>query len=870
MITKLPLPLGGGVDLFSDPASIPDGNWQLLKNLSPRQNGVLGRRHSLSFVREVEPSWWHWDARTGEGFPDVAAAVPHYYRWAKYLRPLKFIFDPNFGNLTMVLLTTDTVRVLQVTSAVDGFPTPQRIATERDVPAGTLLLVCLPGMMNEGSSATEPVLRCAVLGEASRCPSLFVFNGRTYCVGGSDNGASVIPAGTTTSSRFGLFDDTFPGDPGLPVNFDYISNYFGSGNQEFAPYGAAVVRDRVVYFKGPNLYFSDRQDPLIIGFTGSTDANGVIVPSSQNPPVGTNYSAIETRGILVGGEELEDITAVAELSTTADGSPQQSIVMAWTNNHCYMLLGEPLETTEGGSVIGTLQVNKLNIAAGCVSQNTVTRTPYGTFWVGMDDVWFMPFGSLPIRVGTKIRPYIQNQPGGLLWRLHAEYANGMYMVAMFAEGQGPSVFDPCGAHFWLNLKNGPPMDANSAQWFGPQLLVQTDAPSAQGDLGGSGGTYCLSRDQRANGDNRTYSLQPWMIQGNVQNEYAYGLSLCSFDQTEDKDTTAPQRPRTVAWQPGYEYYEGDEIVPPPSATSYNSLIYTCVVSGISGLTEPDWYTPAGDGEIVDNTITWECKYFDQATGSVVSAYFPNILQGGTNIGDLPGNFIEWELLSKEYFFDGAEHEILLDGAEIVATLGQATRLTYNTHPQQDLRSRVWAPNFNTIATTGTTQLERFWQAKLLTPDPTKRFNALSGVLSVTQDSGIVIVAGVSDSWDMVVGGTPYTITVPAGYYASLTDLNTALKASYLAATGGILTSSIGANGNNLAAVVSLEDAARTLSLVTTGQLAHYFGFIAEQSPTSAGAGDPCSGRESPATRLVPDMLFAALKLRHSSFDRDPT
>lgn len=850
-IEKLNLPLLGGIDLHSDPAAIPDGNWQRLRNLAPRQNGVIGRRASLSFSRELEPSWWHWDAHTWGGETAVAAPAIYYYMWAKYLRPLKFIFDPNYGTISAILITTSDVEIMDFLS---GAPSPRVCA------AGSLILATFPGLFDDAElGASTPRIYGVYLGEATRTPSLFVFDGITYAIGGSGNGGQVCPhyAGANIAGVTNLA-------------FAFNKNDFGSGNSAFHPDGAAVVRDRVVYFKGPNLYFSDRGDALTVGFTGSTDANGEIVPSTVVPPTGTNYSAIDTRGILVGGEELENITAVAEISTSADGSPVQSVAAAWTANHCYLLLGEPLETTEGGNVIGTLQVNRLNIAAGCVSQSTVCRTPYGTIWCGTDDVWFMPFGQLPIRIGTKLRPYLQGQPAGLLWRLHAEYSDGIYRLAMFKEGQGPNMYDPCGAHFWLNLKNGPPQDANSAQWFGPQEFVQTDCPQYTGAWSGQlGGTFCMARDDRSTGDGRLYALQPYIIRGTVD---MTGMSLCSFDTYEATDTTAPQAPSSAPWEASYTVYEGDVFVPTPSSTSLLAPIYKCMTSGITGGTEPNWFAPSAVGKITDGTVVWVTQNYDVNINAHYSAYEPRIAQGGADVSgsNSYSNRIEWSMLSKEFIFGDHTKEKLLDGAEFVATLADSTQLTYNSHPNQDSRSRVWNTDFATALTLGTTTAERYWQRKLLTPTATSRFNALSAQWECAQDSGFVIVLGVNDTWAITVGGVAKTITLTAGHYADIYTLTVALKAAYATATGSTLVTSLDASSYNTVAVFTMKDASNTLSIVTTGALSHLFGFATSQSPVSVAANTIAYGLESPAIALVPDMLLSTINLRYKIFKRGPT
>lgn len=843
MIGKQNVPLGGGVNLHADPTVIPDGQWQRLRNLAPRKPGILGQRPSMSFVREVTPHWKWWDARTFSGMAGVSA-VEDYWNWAIYLRPVRFIFDPNWGEITMVAITTGAMYVYDQT-ALDT----QEL---RQVPAGTMLLITLPGFIVGAGAGSIPYLRCAVLGTATTYPSLFVFNGVTYAFAGQSNGRQVAAGVDST----------------VPVAFCYKLNNFGDANEDFHPEGACVVRDRVLYYKGPNVYFSDRNEPLTVGYTGTLDTDGNIVPSTANPAAGTNFSAIATRGIYLGGEELENITAVAEVNTSADGSPVQSVAMVFTTTHAYMLLGEPLETTEGGDILGSLQINRLNVQAGCVSQGTITRTPYGTIWCGRDDVWFMPFGSLPVRVGTNIRALLEQQPAGLLWKLHAEYADGFYRLSMFKPGQGPNVYDPCGMQMWLDMRSGGPKSAADAQWFGPQEFNQTDGPTTGGGFGtgdtGTRGVWAMARDTRATGDGRLYALQSYIMWGDEES-YIRGLSLCSFDSFDGKDTCAPQASVTK-WNAATIYYEGDIMVPTPASTTtnHNAPIWVCTTSGTShASTEPSWNADTASGQLTDGTVVWTLRYWIGTYAS--SGYAPPMMQGN--------NEVELSMLSKEFMLGDPMREKLLDGAELGYFATNRTQVTYNSHAKQDSRSRILGLSAEQTADNVANQTtgDRVWQRKLLTPDPTKRFHGLSATWELQQDAGIVITAGVNDTITVDISGITATLTLTPGYYADLTTLNVELMQQLTTAIPQASTT-IADDGGVLRNLFGFRSTAGTgANVYTDSRLAQLLGYSPQQGEYAEGAGSLYAfGYESPRDKHVPDIQFSGLNLRFKTFGRGPT
>lgn len=801
------LPLGfNGVDVHADPSAIPDGKWQRLRNLAPLKSGILGTRPSLTFSREVQPHWRLWNSRLYTGVLGEYSGVPGYWSWAQFLRPVKFMFDPNFGHITMIAVTSGSVPIYRADApGVDVLET---------VAEGMMLLVTLPGFMVD--SAGTPVLRAAVLGEATRQPSLFSWFGTTYAFAGKNAGRKVVPVP----------------DPTLPLTFSYAQVDFGAQNNQFHPDGAAVVRDRVLYYKGQYVWFSDKQAPEII--SSSVD------------------SYITRRLYIAGGDETEDITAVAEIGTTADGSPVQSVAMVWTRTAAYMLLGEPVETDivgEAGDLYASLQGTRLNIQCGCVSQATIKRTPYGTFWVGPDDVWFMPFGSLPIRVGTAIRPLLEAQPRELQWKIHAEYADGFYRVSLFSDGQGPSAYSPCGMQMWLDLRKGAPRSDEEATWFGPHEFV--NAGGADGEYG----VYCMAKDDRPGGDGRLYALQAYEIPDNVIN--SEGMSLCTFDGSTGVDCTAPVV-ESQPWRASTAYAIGDVITARIQGDNGEWMLaeFTCDIAGTSGSVYPT-FSPIVDllGRVVDGSVIWLAKFFNASSGYVGPSVLAAISQTGASV--LPS------MLSKELFLGDPMTEKLLDGAELGYWVPQNAKIAYNSHAKQDSTSRILYPAHDQTAnnTAGSWTGDRVWQTKLLTATPGNRFRGKSAVWELGQTAGIFLTEGVDDALLTYVNAVATTLTLPTRSFDDIGALITALNLllvpynSYFDADehAAIVRLTVGVGFN-----IQLRDCflTRLLGFDTTTTLV-------------AVDGSPLLGLYSPPSTLAPPLQFSGLNLRYKIFNRRP-
>jgi hypothetical protein len=694
---------------------------------------------------------------------------------------------------------------------------------------------------------------CFNLGTCTRAPSLFVFDGKIYAFGGSNAGGHIER-------------DSGGVNTGPTLGWVYQPNTWETVQADpFIPDGACVVRDRVLYYKDQKVYWSDRGAPLRIG-----------------------ANALQDWWLNITGEEQEFITAAAELSTTADGSPVQSVAAVWTKSRCYLLLGEPLETIDpsivdaDANILGSLQINRLNIECGCISQSTVTRTPYGTFWVGMDDVWFMPHGSLPIRIGTNIRPSIKAIPPALGYRICAEYSNGFYKIALPGpECDGASPL----AEIWsLDLNEGPPQSAQQAAWWGPHALCNSDSPDTgssgggtESEGGGLSGMWAWARDTRATGDGKLYSLQTYLINRSSDTYSTFGMSLCGWDTFAMRDVGAPiMQPRP--WQAGQQYYEGDIVVPPPFASTGASALtrdmtaahFICVQAGFSAGSEPNWYA-SGVPLIIDNGVQWRPIYYNG--GYALPSY--------RSLAHQQSNNIAWQLISKEYTLGDPISEKLLDGAEIAFTSQVPMQLTYKTHPDQQSRSRVigvsptvFDVSTGTFAQTGSFLGMQAKQRKLMTSDPAKRFNSQTAVMILQSDPGYVIVEGFNDVIGLRFAGVLYVVTIPAGYYASLSDVLVTISSAANALSGVYPQFTIPADGGYYRARLGVKDLAGSVSvgLAAYGALAGILGFTPRQVGTDNSANPALylMAENSYEVKQAGDMQLNALNIRFGVFARRPT
>lgn len=578
--------------------------------------------------------------------------------------------------------------------------------------------------------------------------SLVTFNGQPYCFTGQGPGYRVgLVAGVPTAEQL---------------------QFLGVGNSAFRPVGAAPVRARMCYWAGRELVFSDTNAPLLIRDNSAVG-------------VGTILVAVDTPG---------DITHVQELNTTASGSPVQSVVAVWTADAMYMLLGEPGETGAADAA-GTLQVNKLTIASGCVSGATVVQTPYGTLWAGADDVWFLPFGSLPVRVGTNIRPALLNTPPSLRYRWHAAYENGIYRLAVDAPGAGPTEIGGCAHHWLLDMRNGPPQSADTAVWWGPQEYN----PSGSALYGP--GTWAFITSDTGAGTQEVLAVQPWSAEDDTGS--ANGVSLCTLNAADSRDEAAPNYPPNPP--KGVTTYElGDIVVPYDEDYDKKQWAVWKVTSTLAPPNNVTAAEPLGQfNDLISVSKTSGGVTFSLISGSPLPRFIPTSAQSGNEV--IP------EFRSKEYLGD-PDKDKLYDGTAAGYWVNRRGIVEYSALTDIDASKRVLEENGTDSAQSrmnaASSNLQRIWRSRLLTPQVGRRFHAKSLQFVMSHATRFVIDA----TNDIVLYATAadnrYRVQVKHGEYNSLDDLCSQITTN-MSDAGVSDRWALSAQGNLVSAVTSPVD-----------------------------------------------------------------
>lgn len=299
---------------------------------------------------------------------------------------------------------------------------------------------------------------------------------------------------------------------------------------DFSPKVGCAYRSRVVYANlGPGyenyILFSDNFNPTQVVINQGDDA-----------------LAANGRALRIG-RSGDIIVGVTEIMQTAVGSPSQSALLVLCQNSAYIITGEPNQCSDQQALIpvtGNLVVSKVSYDCGCASPWTIESTPYGTIWAGPDDVWLYQYGTVPLRIGSKIRPALLNTPPASRYKMSGIYANGLYRLSTASAGQNPSNTDPLGDVWLLDLRNGAPtgdpgenLAAENAQWFGPQQYI-TGATGATGAPVLVQGVTNFWRDKRpGRNDQIVYGIEAGL--SNYGGATAAYPSVLQYDSPNDHD-----------------------------------------------------------------------------------------------------------------------------------------------------------------------------------------------------------------------------------------------------------------------------------------------------------------------------------------------
>lgn len=471
--------------------------------------------------------------------------------------------------------------------------------------------------------------------------------------------------------------------------------------------------------------------------------------------------------IGVGLEDQGDLTAMFGAMLAGAADPSQSVLYVWKRDAMYVVTGEA-GLRGDAEPLGNVAVAKVQARCGCVSQATVVQTPFGVMWCGTDDVWLMPWGGTPIAVGTKLRPWLLNQPNNMQWRYHAAYADGFYRLALYNEGSGPTDNDPCDAVFMLDFRRGVPSNASEAIWYGPQCYV----PS-----GGADGTYCMRVDDRPNGDGKLYGVHSGLAGASSR----YFITLVTFDGREAYDTCLPQAVG-IPWQSETLYGQGDQIVPGGYGTQglggqvWVATVTSGAATGTSGISEPDWSSMAAkvDGDLTWNTLGSPVDYSDFTVEPPQQH---------------SGNDICIDVRTKEWNDPTAALDKLLSGAFLTFDAVPPLRLLHSFGTDfQDNYQLVYAPENMTrqvaVDSFDNTRIGRTWRGVRLEGSASVRARAKSFQVRLQTLGHFVVDARFATGGLLVWNGSGWvqlTFTMPTGVQSSMANFVSNLTTSILAA-----------------------------------------------------------------------------------------
>jgi hypothetical protein len=370
------------------------------------------------------------------------------------------------------------------------------------------------------------------------------------------------------------------------------------------PRNACVYKNRVVWGNfGPGmtswLCFADKATSLVF-----SKGQGFELPSI----IGQDALSYNGRHVEVGSIEGESIVAMQEISLGAVGSAMDSVLLLLTEKSCVLISGEILQTEDTDAddpngLFGSYQENKVNYACGCVSQDTLVKTPYGWIWAGPDDVWLLR-GNMPERIGTNIRPALLDTPSTGRSRWSAAYSNGVYVLQLVKtssttqdlstdqHGANVEVTTDIHEYWYLDLRDGVPENANDAAWYGPMVLdIEEDELLVMGKI------FSMKQD-----DGQERVIIPAHASGFGLQLYDMFINSSGRDELVSGEVTAPE------WEASTEYHEGDVVRPRNTINNAGRTgrMHVCTASSgafLSGASEPTWSTSNG-GTTSDNDLTW--------------------------------------------------------------------------------------------------------------------------------------------------------------------------------------------------------------------------------------------------------------------------
>lgn len=444
-----PLTFSKGVNLLSDPLRINDEEAVRLKNLYPNSDGKLavrkGANHSWFWQRAVSP-----DGNTQTMDRPANLWLP---KWASNAA---IILSHNLGNNELM---------------------------------GVVGLIGDSPLINSVSKRL-----CETI-ESSYRPMMVDYGQRTLIALGKcmADGTCIWECSLNAMGTFQFVAS--------PLRFT------GPSGQKVAPKVIFVYQDRMVYANfGAGLenvmIFADPDDQPYKVNAGTGGASNLV-----------NVGDTGGRSLRLTGMGGDAIVAGTEISVSSIGSLDEQASFILGSETAIIMPGTPLVTDDVPATrerySGTLAPRNVNYPCGCVSPDTLVKTPMGLIWASWNDVWAMDVGGVPRPVGTKIRPALSGGDPNSRYLWHAAYQHdtGSYRLAVVSADQATDPIGgftyPCKDQWWLDVRFGIPQNSGEARWYGPQQYLMQEASDLAPLFPG---TYIMRTERRANATSKLYGV----------------------------------------------------------------------------------------------------------------------------------------------------------------------------------------------------------------------------------------------------------------------------------------------------------------------------------------------------------------------------
>lgn len=605
MKSQLNLNFSGGINQFIEPENLQDNEAVLLRNLYVAKSGKLIKRPGMNCI-------------FNNALQNGLETFGGFTKFGPVRRVNKFV-----GDFFVLVLGTEASN------------------------SWTIYL-----MDSNGKDVTPGGTGLTFTGTYEEWPSIVDFNNDTL----------VLFGGNSVEGYAAIIRE------GSAVKLKKCSFVFTAGAQTQAE--SVPVRPRIgTPYQGSMFYgnlgpgfedcftFSDDRPNNAIDYVPGLQSDGTYVPISS--VIGNDVLSYNGRHVRLGGSDRDEIVAASEILLDTIGTPAQAALLILGQRNGWIATGNFLRSFEtpgtGETYSGDFVLRRMNFQCGCMGESTLVRTPMGVFWVGLDEVWYIGTGAtMPLRIGTKIRPSIMQVPKNYYQRAAAVYCEGFLRVALPTQQSGLAENGQTDMvrydHYWLDLRFGVPTDAQQARWFGPMQYcianLNNNAPTRVGQP---------FVDDRITSDKQRVLMPAYVtdVSGLV---FGVSLSDISSETNTPYDFPFPHLNEAPAWLPETVYAVGDYVRP-----SYpNGRFYKCTaVTGTeqTGTSDP-FSTNANDDVFTDNDVTW----------TEVSGMFDSIgmmeLTQSTEVSEYNSPFVTGEIKTKVFNFGDIGVKKLLEAMEI--------------------------------------------------------------------------------------------------------------------------------------------------------------------------------------------------------------